>query len=57
MLEEGSKVFLYCFVVVGVVICYQVVYVDEVEDILVLDIVLCCNDIDWFEYLLLEIDS
>lgn len=57
MLEEGSKVFLYCFVVVGVVICYQVVYFDEVEDILVLDIVLWCNDIEWYEYLLLEIDS
>lgn len=44
IVDEGKKVFLYCFVVVGVVVCYYVVYVDKVEDILVLDIVLLCNE-------------
>lgn len=55
--EEGSKAFLYRFVVAGVVIRYQAVYFDEVEDILALDIVLRRNDIEWYEYLSSEIDS
>lgn len=56
MVEEGCKVFLYCFVVVGVVVCYCEVYCEQVQDIVVLDIVLCCDDVDWFEQLLFDID-
>lgn len=56
MVEEGCKVFLYCFVVVGVVVWYCEVYWCDVEDIVVLDVVLCCDDCYWVEQLLLDFD-
>lgn len=54
--EEGSKAF-YRFAAAGIMIRYQAVHSDEVEDILALDIALRRNDTEWYEHLPPEIDS
>lgn len=55
--EEVDKVILYCFVVGGVIGCYYVMYSKDVGVMMIIDVVFCCNDFDWFEVLFKEIDD